>query len=65
MESNEDLDCFRNQPHDAVHGLQERFRLDLNDQACLEYVNSLIDDSLENWTPTCYDRYRRFCVGVM
>jgi len=65
MEGNEDLDCFRNQPHDAVHGLQERFRLDLNDRACLEYVNSLIDDSLENWTTTCYDRYQRFCVGVM
>jgi len=65
IEGNEDLDCFRNQPHDAVQGLQERFRLDLNDRACLEYVNSLIDISLENWTTTCYDRYQRCCVGVM
>lgn len=65
IEGNEDLDCFRNQPHEAVRGLQERFRLDLNDKACVEYVNSLINDSVENWTTTCYDRYQRWCTGIM
>jgi len=65
MEGNEDLDCFRGRPHAAVEGLQERFRLDLNDRACAEYVNSLINDSLENWTTTWYDRYQRCCVGIM
>ncbi len=65
MEGNEDLDCFRSRPHDAVQGLQERFRLDLSDKACVEYVNSLINDSAENWTTTWYDRYQRCCVGVM
>lgn len=65
MEGNEDLDCFRGRPHDAVQGLQDRLRLDLNDRACQEYVNNLINDSTGNWTTTCYDRYQKCCVGVM
>jgi len=65
MEGNDDLDCFRGRPHDAVQGLQERFRLDLNDRACQEYVNTLIDNSIGNWTTTCYDRYQRWFTGVM
>ena len=65
MEGNEDLGCFCQRPHDAIQGLQERFRLELNDKACSDYVNLLIDESLENWTTTCYDKYQRWCVGVM
>lgn len=65
LEGNEDLDCFRGRPHDAIQGLQERFRLDMNDRACQDYVNSLIDDSIGNWTTTCYDRYQRWFTGVL
>lgn len=65
MEGNEDLNCFRGRPHDAIKGMKERFRLDLSDKACQEYVNRLIDESIENWTTTCYDRYQRCFVGVM
>ncbi len=62
---NEDLPCFRGRPDDAISELRHRFRLDLNDRACLEYVNSLIDESLENWRTNWYDRYQRYCVGVL
>eukprot|EP00539_Tryblionella_compressa_P004441 CAMPEP_0178735764 /NCGR_PEP_ID=MMETSP0744-20121128/2070_1 /TAXON_ID=913974 /ORGANISM="Nitzschia punctata, Strain CCMP561" /LENGTH=452 /DNA_ID=CAMNT_0020388171 /DNA_START=18 /DNA_END=1376 /DNA_ORIENTATION=- len=62
---NEDLKCFRGRPDDAIRELRQRFRLDLNDRACLEYVNSLIDESLENWRTNWYDRYQRYCVGVL
>lgn len=62
---NEDLNCFRGRPDDAVRGLRERFRLELNDRACMDYVNGLVDDSLENWRTRWYDRYQRFCVGVL
>ena len=62
---NEDLACFRGRPDDAIQGLRERFRLDLSDRACKEYVNSLIDESLENWRTNWYDRYQRYCVGVL
>eukprot|EP00526_Cylindrotheca_closterium_P002047 CAMPEP_0113623976 /NCGR_PEP_ID=MMETSP0017_2-20120614/12353_1 /TAXON_ID=2856 /ORGANISM="Cylindrotheca closterium" /LENGTH=1072 /DNA_ID=CAMNT_0000533979 /DNA_START=61 /DNA_END=3276 /DNA_ORIENTATION=- /assembly_acc=CAM_ASM_000147 len=46
---NENLPCFRGRPDDAIKELRDRFRLDLNDRACLEYVNALVDESLENW----------------
>jgi phosphatidylinositol 4-kinase len=62
---NENLPCFRGRPDDAIRELRERFRLDLNDRACLEYVNYLIDESLENWRTNWYDRYQRYCVGVL
>ena len=62
---NEQLNCFRGRPNDAIEGLRERFRLDLNDRACREYVNSLIDDSIENWRTDWYDRYQRYFVGVL
>lgn len=62
---NEDLQCFRGRPDDAIQQLRERFRLDLNDRACKEYVNSLVDDSIENWRTDWYDRYQRYFVGVL
>jgi len=62
---NEDLNCFRCRPDDAIRGLRERFRLDLSDRACREYVNALVDESLENWRTNWYDRYQRYCVGVL
>jgi phosphatidylinositol 4-kinase B len=62
---NEDLGCFRGRPDDAIRELRHRFRLDLNDRACLEYINALVDESLENWRTNWYDRYQRYCVGVL
>jgi len=65
MEGNEDLACFRGQPEEAVRQMQQRFRLDLNDNGVRKYVDSLINESVENWRTRWYDRYQRFCVGVM
>ena len=62
---NEKLNCFRGRPDDAIAQLRERFRLDLNDRACREYVYSLIDNSVENWRTDWYDRYQRYFVGVL
>ena len=62
---NEELNCFRGRPDYAIQQLRERFRLDLNDRACREYVNSLVDDSIENWRTDWYDRYQRYFVGVL
>lgn len=62
---NEELNCFRGRPDEAIEQLQKRFRLDLNDRACREYVNFLIDDSIENWRTDWYDRYQRYFVGVL
>ena len=65
MEGNEDLACFCGQPEEAVRQMKQRFRLDLNDNGVRKYVDSLIDESVENWRTRWYDRYQRFCVGVM
>jgi phosphatidylinositol 4-kinase len=62
---NEELNCFRGRPDEAIRQLRERFRLDLNDRACREYVNCLVDDSIENWRTDWYDRYQRYFVGVL
>lgn len=62
---NEELPCFCGRPDDAIAGLRERFRLDLNDRACKEYVQSLVDDSIENWRTDWYDKYQRYFVGVL
>lgn len=57
--------CFRGRPDEAIAQLRERFRLDLNDRACREYVYSLVDNSIENWRTDWYDRYQRYFVGVL
>ena len=62
---NEDLPCFRGRPDDAISELRDRFKLEMNDVACQDYVNGLINESLENWRTTCYDRYQFCCVGVL
>lgn len=62
---NEELKCFRGQPDLAIEEMRSRFRLDLNDRACREYVHSLVDDSIENWRTDWYDRYQRYFVGVL
>lgn len=62
---NEELNCFRGKPDEAIRQLRDRFRLDLNDRACREYVNCLVDDSIENWRTDWYDRYQRYFVGVL
>ena len=61
----EQLGCFRGRPNDAIQGLRDRFRLDLNDRDCREYVNALIDDLIENWRTDWYDRYQCYFVGVL
>eukprot|EP00816_Leptocylindrus_hargravesii_P008562 CAMPEP_0196821118 /NCGR_PEP_ID=MMETSP1362-20130617/77858_1 /TAXON_ID=163516 /ORGANISM="Leptocylindrus danicus, Strain CCMP1856" /LENGTH=1158 /DNA_ID=CAMNT_0042200195 /DNA_START=65 /DNA_END=3538 /DNA_ORIENTATION=+ len=46
---NEELPCFRGRPDDAISQLRDRFKLEYNDLACQDYVNGLINESLENW----------------
>jgi phosphatidylinositol 4-kinase len=65
QEGGEDLQCFCGQPERAIEELRQRFRLDLNDRACKQYVDGLIDESIGNWRTDLYDRYQRVCVGVL
>lgn len=62
---NEHLECFGNNPNRVVEELRKRFCPDVHDNAATEMVHKLIDQSIDNWTTTCYDRYQRICVGIL
>jgi len=61
---NEHLPCFGGNSQRVLDDLRERFQNELHDRAVMEYVHSLIDLSIDNWTTTCYDSYQRCCVGI-
>jgi phosphatidylinositol kinase/protein kinase (PI-3 family) len=61
---NEHLPCFQGKVGATIDDLRKRFRSDLGDRAAADYMHGLIEDSMGNWTTTCYDRYQRCCVGI-
>ncbi len=63
-QGNEHLACFSDNKVKVLEAFRQRFKPDLNDQAAIDYVHALIDESIDNWTTTCYDRYQRCCVGI-
>ncbi len=58
VSGNETLPCFGGRPQATVEALRQRFQPELNDRACSEFVNGLIDQSLDNWRTRWYDRYQ-------
>jgi len=40
-------------------------RDNMSEGDCRTYVNNLIDESLDHWTTTCYDRYQRSCQNIL
>jgi hypothetical protein len=61
---NEHLDCFNSNPTRVVEDMRLRFYPDLHDNGAIEMVHFLIDQSIDNWTTTCYDRYQRLFSGI-
>ena len=62
---NEGLPCFCGQPDVALKELRDRFVPDLNDAACAEHVNGLVDRALASWSTGVYDSYQRCCTGIL
>ena len=62
---NEALPCFNNDPQAVLDGLQRRFVPEYSDREAIEHVHRMIDVAADNWTTTCYDRYQRYCVGIL
>jgi phosphatidylinositol 4-kinase len=58
------MPCFDGGREEIMSNLKSRFNPDLKQRACLEHVDSLIDDSLHSWRTRCYDRFQRCCVGI-
>lgn len=62
---NEALPCFNNDPQAVLDEIRKRFRPDCSDREAIEYVHRLIDAAANSWSTTCYDRYQRYCVGIL
>jgi len=62
VSGNENLPCFGGRPEAAVEALRQRFQPELNDRACSDYVNGLIDNSVGSWSTRWYDVYQRAFV---
>lgn len=62
---NTEFTSINNKPIGSiVEELRGRFILHLNPQQAREYVNELIDQSMDSFTTNCYDRYQRCFVGI-
>jgi len=62
VSGNENLPCFGGRPEATVEALRQRFQPELNDRACSDFVNGLIDDSVGSWSTRWYDVYQRAFV---
>ena len=60
----DDLPCFAGNAPKVVDDFRVRFRADLHDNAAVDFVHELVNDSLDNWRTSCYDRYQKCCVGI-
>ncbi|CAM9117273.1 unnamed protein product [Chrysoparadoxa australica] len=64
-EGNPDLPCFAHSPPGAVvEELRGRFLPGRNVGECIEFVNKMIDESMDNWRTLWYDKYQRLMVGI-
>ena len=60
------LPCFVG-GEQAMLDLRERFnpREEMSTSDCREYINRLIDESVDHWTTRWYDRYQRWCQNIL
>jgi hypothetical protein len=51
----------------VIYELKQRLkpREKMTDNECKEYVNWLINESLDNWTTRCYDRFQYCCQNIV
>ena len=64
-ECNPKLACFAGNVDAAVNALSDRFCVALTEEACIERVVALIDESLNNWRTVQYDNYQRITNGIL
>jgi phosphatidylinositol 4-kinase len=65
-ECNPKLPCFSGLGVEgAVNAMSDRFCVNLTEEACIERVVGLIDESVNNWRTSSYDRYQLISNGIM
>ena len=61
---NESMPCFKAGADATVKALRERFQPHMSKAGVVDFVNDLIDVSINHWRTNMYDRYQRCCVGI-
>lgn len=63
---NPKLACFSGLGVDgALSAMSDRFCVNLTEEACIERIVGLIDESVNNWRTSSYDRYQLISNGIM
>lgn len=63
--SGQRLPCFREGAEAVVRSMQERFFAGISEEACVERIVELIDNSANNWRTVRYDDYQRLVNGIL
>jgi phosphatidylinositol kinase/protein kinase (PI-3 family) len=60
------LPCFIG-GEQAMVALRDRFKtaVDMSQADCREYINRIIDESLDHWRTRWYDRYQYCCQNIV
>ena len=65
-ECNSKLACFAGLGVEAsVSAMSDRFCGSLTEEACIEKIVGLIDESVNNWRTIQYDNYQRITNGIL
>ena len=65
LSGNENLACFQAGGRVAIDALRSRFNPKMTSRECEDFVDSLINTSINHWTTRWYDKYQRCCVGIL
>lgn len=65
LASGSKLPCFRDGLEWVLQTLQDRFYINLTEEACIEKVLELIDTSVNNWSTIQYDMYQKYMNGIV
>merc|ERR1719343_579470 len=65
LSSGSKLPCFREGAEWILQTLQDRFYVNLTEEACIEKVLELIDTSVNHWSTIHYDMYQKFVNGIV
>mmetsp|Transcript_15257 Transcript_15257/g.23099 ORF Transcript_15257/g.23099 Transcript_15257/m.23099 type:complete len:837 (-) Transcript_15257:172-2682(-) len=61
MMDNSNMACFA---PTSIEDMKERFGLKLEDGPCIEFANTLVETSINNWRSVQYDEYQRITNGI-
>lgn len=63
---NSNLPCFSGKPCETIiQDLEERFFRGMPDDACIEQIHQLIDNSVNNWRTRQYDNFQKWSNGIL